>query len=1625
MLVIALFVIPVNVNIAGNQDNISDLSIEISGCAPSRPQENNVVKITSVVSNLGTETVENISIQFNCDLDNNTIIFENLELLEPGKSASIEIDWMAIEGSHTIIAVVDPYNNILEQNQKNNIDRLKIIVEPGNEETSITYGDNIKYERLSNGLTRATIPYPTVYNDLAEIWEPMDLDLQWDNGRSEWQTKKSRFNAFFKTDVIRDRLFRFEIDNDWVEYDICKGKMNWKNDTTEEYISGATAPQTKVGNNKINYGGVFNGTSISYKMLPFGVKECFILNCPPENNVMDKKGSYLVYTGELRFSENLTMWVDDKNCANKGFRTSSKIEFRGINESNAIFSFIRPFAYDSDTSTSFTECFYEIRIVGESIQFDLCVPADWVLSPNRVYPIYIDPTIVTEYPMDDSFVRSWDPDHAYGTIYELCVDAYTDDICRPFIKFDLSGIPSGSTISSALFSYYYRRKYTNDPVGRTNNLHKITGSWDEDTLTWNNKPGYNPTVFSSYVIPGSFGWIETDITQYVQDKIDGETDYGFMVKDQYENYSGCNLCACMRSRENESYSPKLVIEYYSPGNGGSPYTWREGESWNRSYDSQTTGSWNILSTPTASDGYYTRQQSESGSGDWAEWDFMVNTAGTYYFWVRARYYYYASSSVRLLWSGSQIGSDQSWKQDEAEWVWTCFGSKYLSIGSGTLRITNPNDRYWVFADNILITSNSSYVPTGTGLEGLANYTIGEGGAPSTTEYSWDFEQTLGAEWTNYSSTGYGRNERTTYSHYSGSYSWRMDVTENYHSTLNELILHIDVNDATFLNLEFYTKNYGDEQNYMPSTFSDHSNTDGIAVSSDGENWVKLWQYDYSIGDWENCGPFDIADKISISGIVYIKFQQYDDCMISSQDGILWDDITLETDGVVSSREPAFTWREAESWDRSWDSSSGGNWVILDGDSCSNNQYTRQEFSPLSYDWAEWDFTVITSGTYYFWVRVFYYAYSCRDVRLYWDDEQIGDSQNWYSSTYYWEWSLFGSKELTVGDGILKIKGYNNRWIFIDNILITDDPSYTPWGKETEGSTNDIVGGSVLDYNYIFAITKELSQVIQTAYDPSDIKKGRAFGSDGENYAAEWIIKREMNTLGLDYVGLEQIQQIDSLYDVDFRDYLNGKLEVSGRSLNISILEEPAYSVDDFYISPKWEEVFKFYTNNSNYDYGQLNKNFIEEGVKVYHTIQDQIWIDEFIDWLIDTFLLPQELEPDDFDGYNDFFNYFCDKLEGKYPTLDLGTLNSSNVQQYLPEYYAYFLPNPELYAPTFSSHYVFIEEDPVHNPNYDPPAWTQIELPCVFFNWLKQIREQLRLLLWDAILTRCVGLIRYDFNDNTYDMNLNYAYSLPVIYITKQDWESMEDYIGTDNCLIDFTLNQAYVQPVESYNVIGQINGVVDDSKTVIIGCLYDSWWNQGTADAAIGVGILLAIAKYFDDKEIEPKYNVKFVAYGGEEYGLKGAYYHEVTHRGENPTIVTVIDLNQLGFKQLTPRERLTVISNSENLNDTVSGITGRTDYASRTGDTADFETITTDVWDPPSDYFPFYTAVENGNRTACDTICFIKENRSRGARWVLHHRSGLEHTEGDSMKYYDPIDVSVTGEMIWNVTKHFTVDI
>lgn len=271
----------------------------------------------------------------------------------------------------------------------------------------------------------------------------------------------------------------------------------------------------------------------------------------------------------------------------------------------------------------------------------------------------------------------------------------------------------------------------------------------------------------------------------------------------------------------------------------------------------------------------------------------------------------------------------------------------------------------------------------------------------------------------------------------------------------------------------------------------------------------------------------------------------------------------------------------------------------------------------------------------------------------------------------------------------------------------------------------------------------------------------------------------------------------------------------------------------------------------------------------------------------------------------------------------------------------------------------------------------------------------------------CKGLIIYDFTNDTHDTVENvHGMDLPIILINGSVGRKIAQ--DTENYIVDFHSTQMYNESIICYNVIGRFKGI-NSSKTILVDCLYDSVWCQGTGDSAIGMAIVMGIAKYFVDHNITPKYNINFIGFGGEEAGCRGAKYYEATHKNE--TIIYVVDMNQVGFDQKNPRQTLNLICNNYRFMNEIWKVAKRTNYVKRTGDTRDIAK----KWWPggaPSDDHTF-----GKNRPNCKTVCFLTD-----FPWTGHHRDGLNHYEGDVLKYFDWNYTSATGEIALNVTLHLT---
>lgn len=178
-------------------------------------------------------------------------------------------------------------------------------------------------------------------------------------------------------------------------------------------------------------------------------------------------------------------------------------------------------------------------------------------------------------------------------------------------------------------------------------------------------------------------------------------------------------------------------------------------------------------------------------------------------------------------------------------------------------------------------------------------TLPVGGYLPVESEDWE-SGTIGGQWSTWSSTGDGRiRVIDTYGGAESSqYAAWMDRYSSGSYNLNELIWTVNLAGVASPMLSFWQAEYGDEEEIMPATFTGHSNSDGVAISGDGNTWHRVWEVTgQSDGAWEQY-EVDLAAAAAGAGIdlnqpLMIKFQQYDNYDLTT-DGRAYDQIMIGT-----------------------------------------------------------------------------------------------------------------------------------------------------------------------------------------------------------------------------------------------------------------------------------------------------------------------------------------------------------------------------------------------------------------------------------------------------------------------------------------------------------------------------------------------------------------------------------------------------------------------------------------------------------------------------------------------------------------------------------------------------------
>jgi|GEM_PF-1544803 hypothetical protein len=150
---------------------------------------------------------------------------------------------------------------------------------------------------------------------------------------------------------------------------------------------------------------------------------------------------------------------------------------------------------------------------------------------------------------------------------------------RTYIKFTaLDTLPTGTQIESAKLTLYGvdsfagyagNSTFAGSPYTSSGDntciLDKVTGNWNQSTITWNTMPGVT-TTDEVIVPPSTSKWNYTtsnlDVTQLVQDLIATPgSNFGFCMRLQTETYYREIVYASSEASADSSNGPKLVIIY--------------------------------------------------------------------------------------------------------------------------------------------------------------------------------------------------------------------------------------------------------------------------------------------------------------------------------------------------------------------------------------------------------------------------------------------------------------------------------------------------------------------------------------------------------------------------------------------------------------------------------------------------------------------------------------------------------------------------------------------------------------------------------------------------------------------------------------------------------------------------------------------------------------------------------------------------------------------------------------------------------------------------------------------------------------------------------------------------------
>jgi hypothetical protein len=255
-------------------------------------------------------------------------------------------------------------------------------------------------------------------------WVAIDDSLDADTTAGfAWRNTEDDYQVEFPNDLASGAV-RVSHDGAWIDF----------------RLSGASSNVGAVSGNTITYTDALPGVTIAYSATTVGLKESLSLASPASSSSFN----FIVTT-----SAGLTR--STLSNGDTGLTSSKEL----------VASLARPWVTDAkmDASGMFSAMRASVTpVAATSWQLGLSVDTTWLSSPDRAWPVLIDPTVYTTYATEaDCLMFQGHPTTGFCPRTPSGVGYYGDDslIRRDVMKFGgLTAIPSAATVLSSTLSIY-------------------------------------------------------------------------------------------------------------------------------------------------------------------------------------------------------------------------------------------------------------------------------------------------------------------------------------------------------------------------------------------------------------------------------------------------------------------------------------------------------------------------------------------------------------------------------------------------------------------------------------------------------------------------------------------------------------------------------------------------------------------------------------------------------------------------------------------------------------------------------------------------------------------------------------------------------------------------------------------------------------------------------------------------------------------------------------------------------------------------------------------------------------------------------------------------------------------